>query len=398
MSELSRIDEPRAFLRGPALRTLALITVVFLAACPAPGTPAGTTLPTTGFLPTAPDAPTITWTHVAAMTDLPEPLAAGSYRVHLIDVGTGLALLVQGTDFTLLYDAGSNDRDEKPMRVVAYLAAVLGPSGDDLCVPSGSDAPTQRRRIDNVVLSHPHFDHASALDLVLHCYDVDTFWDAGRINDTVFYRELLFGIARRPIAYRTAADVPADHTVTVKGERIELPRWTRFSEGDRVELGAGAAFTILHANAKGGGDPNGASLVLALELGTTRVLLTGDAESGDRKDPSYPPGDIEEYLIDHHAPEIRADILQVGHHGSMTSSRHDFVTAVRPHLALVSSGPKRYGKRTLLDPEVIEELQNAGATVLRTDERDSDCPVRGRIGGDTGPGGCDTWVITITPQ
>ncbi len=76
-----------------------------------------------------------------------------------------------------------------------------------------------------------------------------------------------------------------------------------------------------------------------------------------RKDPSYPVGDVEEFLIDHHAKEVRADILQVGHHGSKTSSRRGFLEAVHPSLALVSSGPKRYGKVTLPDIEVIESLE-----------------------------------------
>jgi beta-lactamase superfamily II metal-dependent hydrolase len=72
---------------------------------------------------------------------------------------------------------------------------------------------------------------------------------------------------------------------------------------------------------------------------------------------------------------------------------------VKPSYALVSSGPKIYGKDVRLpDQEVLEELARSGAKILRTDERDGNCPVQGRIGGnDDGPGGCDTWVITIGP-
>lgn len=326
-----------------------------------------------------------------------EPPSRGAYRIHMIDVGTGLSILVQGADFALLYDAGTNDREERPLRVVSYLAQVLGPSGDELCgAPPGSPAP--RRTIDHVVLSHPHLDHASALDLVVHCYQVAAFWDSGRVNDTVFYRELLAAVGRVPrLVYRTAASVPDDHTVTVKGLAIAIPTWQRFSEGDVVELGAGARFTILHADAKPHGDPNQSSIVLLVELGGVRLLLVGDAESGDRRDPSYPVGDVERFLIDHHARSVRADILQVGHHGSKTSSRRGFVETVKPRLALISSGPKRYGKVMLPDPEVVEELVRSGATVLRTDEHDGDCPVTDRIGGDIGPGGCDAWLISIDP-
>ena len=133
------------------------------------------------------------------------------------------------------------------------------------------------------------------------------------------------------------------------------------------------------------------------ELAGKRMLLVGDAESGPRKDPSYPVGDVEEFLIEHHKDAIRSDILQVGHHGSKTSSRREFLEAVKPSLALLSTGPKKYGTVTLPDVEVLDELTRVGAKILRTDERDGDCPITGRIGGDKGPGGCDAWVITIGP-
>ncbi len=315
----------------------------------------------------------------------------------MIDVGTGLAILVRGADFAMLFDGGTNDAVERPLRVVAYLAATLGPSGDDLCVEPGAPLPTERKKIDHLVLSHPHLDHGSALDLVLHCYDVTHVWDSGRINDTIFYRDFLEAVARSTASYHTAAAVPAAHDVTVKKVTTTIPRWERFSEGDTHPLGESAKFTILHAEAKSSGSPNENSIVMAVELGGKRLLLVGDAESGPRKDPSYPAGDVEEFLIDHHKDAIRSDILQVGHHGSKTSSRRDFLEAVQPKLALVSTGPKKYGTVTLPDVEVLDELTRVGAKILRTDERDASCPITGRIGGDKGPGGCDAWVITIGP-
>lgn len=372
------------------LRSLPLALILALTACPAPRPPPVKPLPPSG------GDGKITWVHASTAAEVPStPPTPGTFRVHLIDVGTGLAVLIQGADFAMLYDAGTNDKDERPSRVTAYLAAALGPSGDDLC---GEAAPGTRRTIENVVLSHPHFDHASALDLVLHCYEVHQFWDSGRVNETVFYRELLAAIGKATqLTYHTAVDVPASHEVAVKGMTIHIPVWETFHEGDEVQLGEGAKFTILHAEGKPLKDPNQNSVVLAVQLGTTRMLLVGDAESGERRDPSYGVGDVEEFLIDHHKQDIRADILQVGHHGSKTSSRRDFLAAVHAQLALVSSGPKRYGKTTLPDHEVLEELAAQGATILRTDEHDGACPTTGRIGGDDGPGGCDSWVITIRP-
>ena len=371
-------------------RALVVVFALGLAGCPSRPPPVG---------PPPPPAGNITWKRVETEADVPrEPPPPGTYRIHLIDVGTGLSILVQGADFTLLYDAGTNDREEKPIRILAYLEAAIGPSGDDLCVDRGHPAPTQRRAIDHVVLSHPHFDHASAMDLVLHCYDAHDVWDSGRINDAVFYRDFLEAVAKSAGAtYHTAASVPDTHAVSVKGAAVTIPRWQRFSEGDSVRLGETAKFTILHADAKSDPDMNTASVVLAVQLGKTRLLLVGDSPSGKRMDPSYPAGEVEEFLIDHHRAEIRADILQVGHHGSKTSSRRDFLEAVHPTLALVSSGPKVYGHTVLPDREVIDELRRIGAKVLRTDERDASCPLAHRIGPDTGPGGCDSYIITVAP-
>ena len=355
---------------------LAAVALLAVAACPAP--PAGSVEPVEPPPTPAPPAePVITWQRIASLDQLPAAAPdAGTWRVHAIDVGTGLSILVQGADFTFLYDAGTNDAREKPARVLDYLAAAIGPCGE---------------RIDHVMLSHPHLDHASALDAVLGCYQIGDIWDAGRVNETVFYRELLETIARETgTHYHTAAPPPDAQTQHVKGHDVTVPvDWAMFSEGDEVELGAGAHFTILHAEGKAVKDVNDNSIVVAVELGGARLLLTGDAGSGSRADPSESLGAVEEYLVDHVAAALDADILQVGHHGSKTSSRRAFLDAVTPTLALVSTGPKAYSGTVLPDPEVIDALIAAGATVLRTDEHDAECA--------DGPGGCDSFLVTITP-
>jgi competence protein ComEC len=408
-------------MRGTRI-ALATIAALVLAACPppvaAPTTPepeppgpdrtqtGKVTDPTAGIEAPEPVAeppkppPAITVKRVDAPGDVPTtPPPAGEWRIHMIDVGTGLSILVQGHDFNLLYDAGTNDAGEKPLRVLDYLAAAVGPSGDSVCVAKGAPAPGVRKKLDHVVLSHPHADHASAMDEVVHCYDVGTFWDSGAINDTKFYGELLGMIAKSTnLAYRTAAVPPPDRTIKVKGSAITMPAavaWSTFSEGDVVELGADARFTLLHAEAKQK-DMNANSVVILVELGGARLLLTGDAESGPRKDPSAPLGDVEEHLVTAFHQAIDVDILQVGHHGSKTSSRAAFLAAVSPRYALVSVGPKKYSGTMLPDAEVIAALAAAGAEVLRTDARDKDCPAATkRIGGDKGSGGCDSYILTI---
>src|SRR3546814_7610550 len=98
-----------------------------------------------------------------------------------------------------------------------------------------------------------------------------------------------------------------------------------------------------------------------------------------------------------------SDLLIVGHHGSLTSSRRAFLDAVGASIYAVSSGPYPYRRVRLPDDEIVAELQERGE-VLRTDKSDlfrtgdemGSCEMRTRkIGPDADetPGGCDNIVI-----
>lgn len=91
---------------------------------------------------------TMSWKRVSTVKAVPKTaLAAGRYRIHLIDLGTGLSILIQGPDFTMLYDGGSGDDragitqvggvTKNGNRLLAYLFAALGPSGPAECTPDG---------------------------------------------------------------------------------------------------------------------------------------------------------------------------------------------------------------------------------------------------------------------
>src|SRR4051794_30152645 len=96
------------------MRRLGALAVLLLAGCPSPEvpapqkprppqpTPAAPVTPTKPTEPVPPEAvtpPQITWKRIEHASDVPStPPPAGTYRIHLIDVGTGLAILVQGSD------------------------------------------------------------------------------------------------------------------------------------------------------------------------------------------------------------------------------------------------------------------------------------------------------------
>ncbi len=75
-------------------------------------------------------------------------------------------------------------------------------------------------------------------------------------------------------------------------------------------------------------DRNECSILLRIDYCTSSVLFTGDAEVE------------EEALLDPHGG---ATLLQVGHHGSDTSSGAAFIAKVQPKYAVVSAGKQGEG-------------------------------------------------------
>lgn len=95
----------------------------------------------------------------------------------------------------------------------------------------------------------------------------------------------------------------------------------------------GVNFEVLHPPAFFPYLANDSSCVLRIEAGGKVALLTGDIGK-----------QIEYRLVKEQAEKIRADVLQVPHHGSETSSSAEFINAVNPGLALIASGAdNRFG-------------------------------------------------------
>jgi beta-lactamase superfamily II metal-dependent hydrolase len=65
------------------------------------------------------------WTRLVSSVT-PPPSSSASFTIDVVDVGTGLAVLVRGQDLTLVYDAGSNDDTARGPgnRMHAYMKAV----------------------------------------------------------------------------------------------------------------------------------------------------------------------------------------------------------------------------------------------------------------------------------
>jgi competence protein ComEC len=103
---------------------------------------------------------------------------------------------------------------------------------------------------------------------------------------------------------------------------------------------------------------NNDSMVLRVAYGATSVLLEGDAEAPVEKEMLAEPG-------------LQSTLLKVGHHGSLSSTRPEFLSRVAPQWAVVSCGLRnRYGHPR---PEILKELQAAGVRVSSTDIQGASC-------------------------
>jgi competence protein ComEC len=93
--------------------------------------------------------------------------------------------------------------------------------------------------------------------------------------------------------------------------------------------------------------------VLRIDYGSTSFLLTGDMEQ-----------EAEKALVESGA-NLNVDVLQVGHHGSETSSSYLFLNAVLPEIGVISVGEgNTYGHP---HESALSRLRDADVDVYRTD-------------------------------
>lgn len=108
---------------------------------------------------------------------------------------------------------------------------------------------------------------------------------------------------------------------------------------------------VLMPNKKGNGK-NEDSVVTAGIFGKQSFIFMGDLDKNGEKT-----------IIDNY-PNLRANVIKLGHHGSKTSSSSKFIRQLQPQLAIISAGFKnRYGHPHL---ETIKTLKNNHVNYLIT--------------------------------
>lgn len=184
------------------------------------------------------------------------------------------------------------------------------------------------RRLDVVVLTHPHPDHAGGLSTVLDRMSIGELWMTAE-RDTI-------ATAIRARAAARGVPVREPRELLLGGVRVEVP--SRFEEGRSL---------------------NDNSIVIRLVHGDVAMLFAGDVEALTESELAQGPS------------EIRARVLKAPHHGSRTSSTDAFLRRVAPAYTVFSVGAgNRFG---FPNPDVVARTQGLhfstaeGAVVAESD-------------------------------
>ncbi len=234
--------------------------------------------------------------------------------IHVIDVGQGDAALIQSQAGNILIDTGTNDSEDE---LVAHLKAC------------------KVKTVDYLICSHAHSDHLGGADAVLDSFDVSTIVIPSVAESTLDIESMLFSM-----------------------KDGNIPDVIHPQKGDTFSLGD-ISFTVL-TPISDTDDYNDMSLVVKISFADTSLLFTGDISE-----------DIEHELIQVYPNgELDCDFLKIAHHGSNTSTCAEFIAAVTPSVAVVSSG--EYNDFGHPRYEVLQRLRTGGCEqIYRTDKMSS---------------------------
>lgn len=234
-------------------------------------------------------------------------LSENQMAVVYVDTGNSDSIVIHfPDDRTMLIDAGKPDDFDAIDRVLQSFS---------------------EDTIDYAVISHQHDDHIGSFPEILENYQIGTVYMPKSPISNPQTKESMALIREMdiPLVEAKAGVVVCDDIVTAE---FLSPMYEHY------------------------GDDNDYSGVLHLTYGEKSFLFTGDATTDVENDLRS------KGIIPH------ADVLKVGHHGSKTSTSKNFLNAVNPTYAIITTGENDYGHPT---KKVLDLLNAKRIEVYRSD-------------------------------
>lgn len=189
------------------------------------------------------------------------------------------------------------------------------------------------RAVDVLIITHPDSDHLAGAVEIAKNYDIGLILVNGK---------------------SCATKICAEFDKIIKEKKTKV---IAAQTGQKFDFGNNIKMDIFLPNIafamSGKDEDNNFSIISRLDYGADSFLFMGDAEAK------------EELELLSAWPDLTAEVLKVGHHGSKNSTNQLFLDKIKPKFSIISVGAKnRYGHPT---SEVLEKLEALGAKILRTD-------------------------------
>lgn len=260
------------------------------------------------------------WTLVAAVAGLSLGLLLPRFRepvftAYFLDVGQGdcAVLVTPERDIILLDTGGMGGKFDPGEQILVPFLRYLG-----------------AEKVDLVLLSHGHLDHAGGLAGLVRWFPVDRLLithenDSKYVENVINDRNL-----RKNINF--VGKIELNQKIQQNKSILDIVEAPETGEGE------------------GSGNEN--SAIVRVRCGGHSLLFTGDAPAGTEQAAA--------------GKAVRSDVLKIAHHGSKTSSDEGFLAAVDPRLAVISVGRRnRFGHP---HPETLDRLEGFRIPVARTDQ------------------------------
>lgn len=234
--------------------------------------------------------------------------AVAHARIIIADVGQGSCAIIQSGGETAVFDTGSTDTAQVPVRILKD----LGVTDISLCC-----------------VTHWDNDHAGAAIGILKNFDVKQFLYADYEADTRTYQSIKNYISE----HNTPSSVP--------------------KVGDQYRIGE-LVMTITGPLRYDYEEENSNSISAVFSYnGIPYVFIGGDTTEESERD------------IVNAGISVDSMCMVCNHHGSTTSSCREFITAVSPKYTIISCGKDNdYGHPA---PSVLKRIRESGSLLYRTD-------------------------------